>query len=115
MNEQHCGDQAKRNFKVYEQLKGQYVDWAAVALFYSALHYVDAWLLAQGSRRPLGHSSRAQYLSKWDVPDEVQSAYQSLREVSELARYENWNGVLDNQRLDQLKSNEYQTVVGHFR
>lgn len=114
MSEQHCSDQAQRNLKVYEQLKGQYVDWAAVALFYSALHYVDAWLLTQGARRPLGHSSRAQYLSKWGVPYEVQSAYQSLREVSEVARYENWNGVLDRQRLDQLETDEYQTVVAHF-
>jgi len=115
MTERQCRDQAQRNLKVYEHLKDRYVDWAAVALFCSALHHVDAWLQRQGIRRPGGHMARAQYLARCGVPDAVQSAYQSLREVSELARYHSWSGLLDLSRLDQLRSNEYQTVVDHLR
>jgi len=115
MTERQCRDQAQHNLKVYEHLKGLYVDWAAVALFYSALHHVDAWLLSQGVRRPGGHNSRAQYLARCGVPDGVQSAYQGLREVSELARYHSWSGLLDLSRLNQLQSDEYQTVVDYVQ
>ena len=115
MNAQAGRDQAKRNFEVYEHLINvPYLDWAATALFYSAMHYADAWLQDSGLGSPTSHSSRAQRLSRSSVPNSVLNAYHTLRDVSEIARYHNWSGQLDAQRISDLAANEYSTVNDHF-
>jgi len=78
------------------------------------MHYVDAWLKDSGLGSPTSHSSRAQRLSRSGIPTKVLNAYHTLRNVSEIARYYNWSGQLDAQKISDLEANEYKTVKDHF-
>lgn len=55
-------EQARHNLSLYEKLRdeGCYPDWAVTALFYSALHLVDAQ--AAQYEYPLGTEPRGQTL-----------------------------------------------------
>jgi len=66
------------------QKLGGFRDWQAVALFYAALHLVDAYLAKQGID-PGSHGSRNNKVAK-QLPS-VWSEYQDLYELSKTARY----------------------------
>lgn len=63
-------------------------DWAITALFYGALHYIDAYFLSHGRGRPRTHGQReprirdsADLIGIW--PD-----YRRLKDMSLAARYD---------------------------
>jgi len=94
---------AKYNLEVSTHLKANtaYTDWAVTALYYSALHLVDAFLdgqedLAKDERHPRKHSANAtpgnggrgrnQLVQALLKP--VRKEYRSLEEASRRSRYD---------------------------
>jgi hypothetical protein len=63
------------------------VDWAAVAAFYAAVHYLHALLWEQHSLVPRDHPSRAGYVARTAPLKQVQGAYNALYDLSWQARY----------------------------
>jgi hypothetical protein len=60
-------------------------EWAVVALFYSALHYIQAFLIMKG-HRPKRHETRSDLLRRqWPA---IAAAYEQLYVKSRHARYE---------------------------
>ncbi len=107
-------DQARRNYRVFRLLRDSgYMDWATTALFYTALHCVDHWL-AQIARPPTSHAERRNSLVRLAVPREGREAYQALYDLSLIARYTQWSGHLNRQRLDEVHDREYSIVCQHF-
>lgn len=63
------------------------VDWAITLLFYSALHYIDAYF-AQKSFHPPNHLGRDAAIGNNPVLDFIYRDYRRLKHRSEKARYE---------------------------
>lgn len=83
----HLG-QAEHNLKLYEGLDRKvFSDWAATVLFYSALHYVDAFIFQQLKTNPSGHSNRDQYLNKVTQLKALRPDYRILKDNCHNARY----------------------------
>jgi hypothetical protein len=88
--------QARRNYRAYELLRDEdFVDWATTALFYTAVHLVEAWLRASIGTSSGSHDGRAMRMERLGVPREVFGAYNALRRASQLARYEEWSCELN--------------------
>lgn len=92
-------ERAKHNKKASDFLVDNYDDWALIALFYSALHYVHSSLadertLPKDERHPRKHSAPAgddyrgvNQLVR-DVFPEINLEYRSLFELSYRTRYD---------------------------
>jgi uncharacterized protein (UPF0332 family) len=81
--------QAEKNerfFNDFDLKNTQFLDWAITALFYSALHYVDAYL-ATKSQHPFNHRKRDWRLTKEQKLKNIYSYYVELKNRSEDARY----------------------------
>ena len=61
-------------------------DWAVVARFYAALHYVQAYFALQ-KNYPQKHSDRNQMMRADPILGSVHLQYQSLEQASRQARY----------------------------
>ena len=115
MTEQQHLDQCRRNYGVFNALARTYVEWAATVLFYTALHFVEAWLCAHTDWQGGDHRRRESRLaSLHSVTPEVYDAYVTLREVSQVARYGVWTGVITAPRLAELHHVHYRTLCEHF-
>lgn len=77
----------------------KYADWALVALYYSALHHVDAILandpdLPKDERHPRKHSGTEagtrgrNQLVRAQMPHRIRNAYRHLEELSRRTRYD---------------------------
>jgi hypothetical protein len=62
-------------------------NWAITAVFYAAVHYVDAYFAARG-QRPVDHDEREQKLNRDDFFASVRKIYKELKRLSREARYE---------------------------
>lgn len=79
---------AKQNEAVFGAFRKKWPDWAITALFYVAVHEVQALLIEHG-HRPTTHRDRnAIVRTKWKKT--VWPPYESLQSDSEDARYERW-------------------------
>jgi len=108
-------DQARRNYRAYGLLRDEdFADWAATALFYTAMHLVEAWLEGVLGTTSGSHDGRAMRMNRLGVSRTVYHAYDTLRRASELARYRDWTGVLDADRLAHLHDGPYRLVCQHF-
>lgn len=82
--------QARRNEDLYNhlaQVAPQFVDWQITALFYAALHYIDAYLAIK-SVHPNNHEERNQYMGMVSHLKPIYVQYQDLQNRSRDARYE---------------------------
>jgi len=89
---------AEHHKSASDYLLGSFDDWAAVALFYSALHYVHSSLadepeLCKDERNPRKHSgvepgSRGTNQLVNALYPEISVQYRSLREASHRTRYD---------------------------
>lgn len=83
----HVG-QAEHNLKCFDSLdKKVFSDWAATTLFYSAIHYVDAYLARVLSVHPGGHGDRDTYVNRMADLSKVRSDYRELKDYCHNARY----------------------------
>lgn len=111
--------QAERNERLYHSLDvrtTEFLDWAITALFYSALHYVDAYLAAMvppGGSHPTNHGERSLWIARTAGLREIQVEYRRLRDYSEDARYGLVN--FSAQQVSNIKDNEFTAVKQHIR
>jgi hypothetical protein len=91
--------QARRNSEFAANIREnhvEYLDWAATCLFYSAVHYVDAYLVKVGIPIPRRHSSGGdpKNLGRTNIVQQESSLktiyihYRHLDDESRDARYE---------------------------
>ena len=67
--------------------RGVCVDWAITMLFYSALHYIDAYLVFSGSR-PRNHQLRDRVIENNGSLSPIWNDNRRLKDLSQAARYE---------------------------
>jgi len=78
--------QHEHNEALYQSISGSaFTDWAVTALFYSAIHLVEAALSAPP--RPRGHVGRLREIAASPALAPVRRHYQELKQRSEDARY----------------------------
>jgi hypothetical protein len=109
--EQH-EQQAADNVGLHELLVAQdrYLDWALTALFYAALHYVDAFLLPEDprthSRRNRLVRGRAELAPMWP-------SYRMLMDRSRDTRYECFDPTPE--QLRYYRERHFQPLQDHMR
>lgn len=82
--------QAQRNEELYHYLAHvapAYTDWQITALFYAALHYIDAYL-AGHNVHPSSHEERNGLVAIEGSLRRIYVAYRDLEDRSRDARYE---------------------------
>jgi uncharacterized protein (UPF0332 family) len=121
--------QARHNEALASQLGSPPIeayDWAITILFYSVLHFVDAYLLQQHGIVPRGHSATLNRRTGQRNPGRndyvnqhlplISSAYRILYDTSRLARYEGTylgqTGAVEYQRR---RNTEFAQVRAFFR
>lgn len=83
----HLG-QAEHNLALYDGLdRKKYSDWASTVLFYSALHYVDAYLARNLGVHPNGHADRDKYINTVVALKAARNDYRELKDYCHNARY----------------------------
>lgn len=107
--------QAEKNeefFSSFNLKNTRFLDWAITALFYSALHYVDAYL-ATKSQHPFNHRDRGQWLTKEQNLKYIYYDYEELKNRSEDARYK----IVQFPPcfVSSLKAKEFTHVKSHIR
>src|SRR5437660_26588 len=84
-------DQAERNERLYrllQQDQAGWTDWQITALFYSAVHYVDAYLVSIGEPEPRSHEARALAIARIQLlRQSVAIHFTALKDFSRDARY----------------------------
>lgn len=97
--------QARHNEALVAQLRelpgDPYRDWCATALFYSAVHRVEAYLATRG-RHSSDHQERNLLVRMERTLSPISRNYRSLLDASRIARYRRDWERLD---LDALESN----------
>ena len=88
-----------------------YRDWAVVAMFYEALHWLEAYLATYGVH-PTSHSQRLRALANYADLDRIEPSYTYLRNASERARYDAYHHSADEAHaLASLVANVEAAVV----
>jgi len=88
-------EQARHNLRLAEYLLREhgvdttFVQWAVAAIFYCAVHCIQAHLIRSG-RSPRTHEARGRLIAdpQYGVPIDVQTAYELLSQRSRAARYD---------------------------
>jgi hypothetical protein len=88
-SDQHL-ERARRNYKLYTKLadEGEYLDWAAIALFHTVLHLVQTCLIGlatDAAQVPRNHSDRRYSISTRLNP--IFHDYRFLEDISKDLRY----------------------------
>jgi hypothetical protein len=87
-------DQARHNYALYARLlaEGTHLDWAATALFYTALHLVDAHAVERQRLAPSSHSPFADHDERREYVQlslsSISLHYRRLQDTSRRTRYE---------------------------
>lgn len=111
--QQHL-NQASDNQDFYASINlsaGRFLDWAITGLFYSAPHYVDAYLATRGTGsgvHPASHQDRGLTISREILLRNIYGDYQELKNRSEDARYRLLR--FTPAQVQQLHDNEFLTV-----
>lgn len=80
-------NQAQHNLEFSESLDpASYPDWLATGLFYTALHYIDAFLAIKGIH-PGKHDVRDNLVGKVRELRPLYNHYRALKDSSRTARY----------------------------
>ena len=112
-------EQAERNESLYKDLcrlytsAPNYTEWEVVALFYAALHYVDAWLASSEDVHPRNHAQRTGIVRSNSALNPIWNEYTGLYRMSVLARYEMERPTL--REVRSLEINDFATIKGHVR
>lgn len=109
-------NQADKNERFYglcDLDNSEFLDWAVTALFYSVLHYVDAFLAEQLNYHPLDHQHRTPSVAKLDQLNPIHREYMRLKDESEKARYKIKHFTPSSVR--QLERDRFQTAKNHLQ
>jgi uncharacterized protein (UPF0332 family) len=109
--EQHLA-QYERNVLISQHLaEASDYDWAVTALFYAALHLVQAWFVTRNFSVG-NHRRRDNEMLASTYLQPILDEYRALRTHSENARY---NCRLFSQReFEEIRSGSFATVVAHM-
>ena len=81
-------EQARHNRTFFKAIDlDAFPDWAMTALFYTAIHYVDAVLAVESNTHPDRHDSRDSEVAKSPVLNGIYDEYRKLKTDSFNARY----------------------------
>lgn len=83
-------DWAEQNEAFARSLDRKYqvdINWTITALFYSAVHYVDSYFAARGTRPP-DHETREKQIRELLFFTSIRKDYKRLKDMSREARYE---------------------------
>lgn len=100
-------DRAYQNEKLAEQFARASspvcIDWSITFLFYSALHFVDAFLAGK-NLHPLIHFERNEEVENNGSLSEIHRHYSTLQKMSESARYQ----------IANYAQRDYDRALEHF-
>lgn len=105
---------AKQNEALAESLRkdnGCNIDWAIVMLFYSALHYVDAYLAGKQAH-PVDHKHRDDEIERNGAISDIFGDYRRLKDLSRAARYEIPEYTIDKLNLAKSKLGNIKKHLG---
>jgi hypothetical protein len=88
--EQHV-ERAKRNQKFAEHFdldKTDFRDWVVTGYFYSALHWIDAYLVREGKKQEPGHAFRNTQTNSDSNLTPISRIYRLLYSYSRNVRYD---------------------------
>ena len=111
--------QTERNESLYRDLcrlytsVPEYTEWEVVALFYAALHHVDAWLASSEGVHPRNHAQRNAFVRNNSALNPISDQYARLYRLSVMARYE--MGRLSLEEVRSIEINEYAAIKQHIR
>lgn len=83
-------DKATHNLGLSTELKvhgDEYRDWQVISVFYSAVHWVQAYLRAKTSSYPQTHEERDRLIHSTPALKPIYRYYQELKSLSVTARY----------------------------
>jgi len=104
--------QADHNESLYSQLFAtEFLDWAVTGIFYSGLHYVDAYL-ATKDIHPSTHAVRTPLVESESNLRRIYAQYRRLKDKSEAARYRVKH--FTQTEVERLKENEFEIVKSHI-
>jgi hypothetical protein len=106
--------QARHNFRLYQKLKGEgeFLDWAVTALFYAALHLVQACLIDIASDAfdyPRSHEQRDSFIRR--KLGDVWLPYNFLQNQSTRARYHPDQPKPSLDRLQQYEGDHFAMIL----
>jgi hypothetical protein len=106
--------QARHNFRLYQKLgdEGEFLDWAVTALFYTALHLIQACLLdsaADAFDYPRSHEQRDAFIRR--KLGEIWLPYSFLQNQSTRARYHPDQPRPTAGRLQQYEADQYAAII----
>ena len=102
-------DQARHNEAFFSEMSlDLYGDWAVTVLFYSALHYIDAYLAKMGHIDPGSHDVRDGLVSRFPETRAVARQYFRLKNFSSSARY--YGAHFTRSEANSLRLGEFDAV-----
>jgi hypothetical protein len=107
-NERFRGMTASRN-----PSSDQFTEWEVVALFYSALHYIEAVLDHNFNIHPNSHKERMRLVAMTDTLRPIELNYRNLHNRSMDARYNLL--AFTRTQIDVIERDEFQPLKAHVR
>jgi hypothetical protein len=106
---------ARQHYQTYLRLKGggQDLDWAVVALFYTALHLVEAYFVEQHSCPARDHQRRRDRVGALLTP--LFQHYRTLEDKSQDARYEPRHVSFTPEEVQELEDADFTPLVTGLR
>lgn len=106
--------QADHNEAFYSRLlTTKFLDWVVTAIFYSALHYVDAYLAAKQDIHPSRHyEGRDFWVATESNLKRIWNQYRWLKDKSEAARYDVKH--FTQAEVKGFKENEFEIIKNHI-
>lgn len=104
--------QANHNEECYDLLiTSEFLDWAVSCIFYSALHYIDAYLANQ-DYHPQTHDKRTSLVARERVLKKIYREYRWLKDESEGARYRVKR--FKQNEVEDLKNEPFERIKGYI-
>ncbi len=103
---------AVRNEEFYENVLELNSDWAVVGLFYSAVHYIEAYLAKRLSIHSDNHEDRKNYVNQFSNLKPIYKEYSELQNLSWGIRYSSLNPTRD--KALEIKRDVYDPIKTHM-
>jgi len=108
-------EKAQRNEEAAHFIQASYPEWAVTALFYAAMHYVEAFFFVQPTNRPLpkhydNHSGRR--IAIHERAPRMFDAYETLFGDSLAARY--GDERFSSAYVNSLRDKEFEAVKSYI-
>lgn len=102
----------ERFYKTFDLATTEFLDWAVTGLFYSALHYIDAYLARVKDYHPPEHKPRTRLVATEAKLGIIYEDYRRLKDQSEAARYR--VKKFKRKEVEDLESKRFKRVKHHL-